>query len=196
MIISILYIYSSFLYFSEKILNNNLNTIKTTINKSLLEEYNFKNNILFIKTNKKKFYNTNDQSNYESTIYNNVMYDNNNVMYNNINIYYEKRIKSKKRILEKIKKLKFPYDIYGLRIIYNDTDNYYNNDFAYIIKNILYNNYYTLDFIYDDYIKYPKKNNYKSIHIYVITNIILEIQIRNYYMHNIAINGTASNYYL
>ena len=53
---------------------------------------------------------------------------------------------------KRIKKLKFPYDIYGLRIIYNDSYNYYNKDFAYVIKNILYDNYYTLGFIYDDYI--------------------------------------------
>ena len=183
MIIFIFSIYS-FLCFSQKILNNNLDTIKSTINKSLLEEYNLKNKILFKERNKNNFYNTNEPNSYES------------IIYNNIYVYYEKRIKSKKRILEKIKKLKFPYDIYGLRIIYNDTYNYYNNDFAYIIKNILYNNYNTLDFIYDDYIKYPKKNNYQSIHIYIITNIVLEIQIRNYYMHNIAINGTASKYYL
>lgn len=188
MITSILFIYG-FLCFSDKLLSNNLNKIKTTINKSLLEDHNYKNSILFKETNKNNFYNTDDPINHESIIYNNVMYD-------NINIYYEKRIKSKKRILEKIKKLKFPYDIYGLRIIYNDSYNYYNKDFAYIIKNILYDNYYTLDFIYDDYIKYPKNNNYQSIHIYIITNIILEIQIRNYYMHNIAINGTASKYYL
>ena len=172
MITYIISIYS-FLCFSNKILINNLNLVKNTLYKSLLEDYNSQNNILSVETNKKKyFYNIHDVRSYES------------IIYNNINIYYEKRVKSKKRIVEKINKFKFPYDIYGLRIIYNDSYNYYNKDFAYIIKNILYDNFYTLDFIYDDYIKYPKNNNYQSIHIYVITNIILEIQIRNYLENN------------
>jgi (p)ppGpp synthase/HD superfamily hydrolase len=40
-----------------------------------------------------------------------------------------------------------------------------------------------------------KINNYQSLHIYVLTNILMEIQIRNNLMHTIAINGSASNYY-
>ena len=129
---------------------------------------------------------------------NNLIYNNNNLIYNNnnnINIYYEKRIKSKKRVISKIQKYKIPYDIYGLRIIYNDNFNYYNTNFAYIIKNIIYENFNTLDFIYDDYIKKPKENNYQSLHIYVVTNLLIEIQIRNSNMHNISINGSASHYY-
>ena len=52
-----------------------------------------------------------------------------NLLHNNnkFNIYYEKRIKSKKRIISKIQKYKIPYDVYGLRIIYDDNTNYYNN---------------------------------------------------------------------
>ena len=41
----------------------------------------------------------------------------------------------------------------------------------------------------------PKKNNYQSIHLYVLNELLIEIQIRDIYMHNVAINGTASNYY-
>ena len=119
-----------------------------------------------------------------------------NLLYNNkFNIYYEKRIKSQKRIISKIQKLKIPYDIYGLRIIYNDNTNYYNTNFAYTIKNIIYNNFNTLDCIYDDYIQKPKQNNYQSLHIYVVTNLLIEIQIRNSNMHNISVNGSASHYY-
>jgi len=120
---------------------------------------------------------------------------NNNNNNNNIIINYESRIKSEARIIKKIQKYKVPYDIYGLRIIYNDTNNIYNTQYAYTIKNILTSNFNTLDFLYDDYIANPKINNYQSLHIYVLTNILMEIQIRNNFMHTIAINGSASNYY-
>ena len=119
-------------------------------------------------------------------------YNNNN---NNIIINYESRIKSRERIIKKIQKYKVPYDIYGLRIIYNDTNNIYNSQYAYSIKNIITSNFNTLDFLYDDYIANPKSNNYQSLHIYVLTNILIEIQIRNSFMHNVALNGSASNYY-
>ena len=125
----------------------------------------------------------------------NLLYNNNNNNNNKFNIYYEKRIKSKKRIISKLQKLKIPYDIYGLRIIYDDNTDYYNTDIAYIIKNIIYENFNTLDCIYDDYISKPKKNNYQSLHIYVLTTLLIEIQIRNSNMHNISVNGSASNYY-
>ena len=120
-----------------------------------------------------------------------LLYNNNN----NIIINYESRIKSGARIIKKIQKNKIPYDIYGLRIIYNDTNNYHNSEFAYTIKNILTSNLNTLDFLYDDYIANPKINNYQSLHLYVLTNILLEIQIRNRFMHNVSVNGSASNYY-
>ena len=120
-----------------------------------------------------------------------ILHNNNN----NLNIYYEKRIKSKKRIISKIQKYKIPYDVYGLRIIYDDNTDYYNTKIAYIIKNIIYENFHTLDYIYDDYIEKPKKNNYQSLHVYVITSILIEIQIRNSNMHNVSVNGSASHYY-
>ena len=119
----------------------------------------------------------------------------NNNYNKNIIINYESRLKTRARIIQKIQKNRVPYDIYGLRIIYNDTNNIYNSQFAYTIKNILISNFNTLDFLYDDYIANPKINNYQSLHIYVLTNILIEIQIRNSFMHNVAINGSASNYY-
>jgi (p)ppGpp synthase/HD superfamily hydrolase len=115
---------------------------------------------------------------------------------NNLNIYYEKRIKSKKRIISKLQKFKIPYDIYGLRIIYNEDADYYNTKIAYIIKNIIYDNFNTLDFISDDYIARPKNNNYQSLHVYIVFNLLIEIQIRNTNMNNVSVNGTASDYYL
>ena len=114
---------------------------------------------------------------------------------NTVNINYEQRIKSQKRIIEKINKRRIPHDIYGLRIIYEDSLYINNNEIAYAIKNILYTNFYTIDCLYDDYIKYPKINNYQSLHVYIVTNILIEVQIRNSLMNFNAINGTASNYY-
>ena len=114
---------------------------------------------------------------------------------NSININYEHRIKSQQRIIEKLNKQRIPYDIYGLRIIYEDSLDINNSEIAYTIKNLLYTNFYTIDCFYDDYIKYPKANNYQSLHVYIVTNILIEVQIRNSLMHFNAINGTASNYY-
>ena len=114
---------------------------------------------------------------------------------NTVNINYEQRIKSQKRIIEKINKRRIPHDIYGLRIIYEDSLDINNSDIAYAIKNILYTNFYTIDCLYDDYIKYPKINNYQSLHVYIVTNILIEVQIRNSLMHFNAVNGTASNYH-
>ncbi len=147
--------------------------------------YNFLNlsNSLFTINSKKIIHTINKQ-----LLYNNN--DNNNIIIN-----YETRIKSKARIIKKIQKFKVPYDIYGIRVIYNDTNNIYNTQLAYTIKNILTTNFNTLDYIYDDYIANPKINNYQSLHIYILTNILMEIQIRNSFMHSVAINGSASNYY-
>ena len=60
---------------------------------------------------------------------------------------------------------------------------------------IISNNFNTLDCIYDDYIQKPKQNNYQSLHVYVITSMLIEIQIRNSNMHNVSVNGSASYYY-
>ena len=118
------------------------------------------------------------------------------IMYKNtINIDYEQRIKSEKRIIEKLNKQRIPHDIYGLRIIYEDSLDINNYEIAYAIKNLLYTNFNSVDCFYDDYIKYPKINNYQSLHIYIVTNILIEVQIRNSLMHYNAINGTASNYH-
>ena len=114
---------------------------------------------------------------------------------NSININYEHRIKSQQRIIEKLNKQRIPYDIYGLRIIYEDSLDINNSEIAYTIKNLLYTNFYTIDCFYDDYIKYPKANNYQSLHVYIVTNILIEVQIRNSLMNINTINGTASNYY-
>ena len=115
---------------------------------------------------------------------------------NNINYIITYRIKQKEKIIKKIFiKKRFPKDIFGLRIIYNN--NNYNNDIetSYRIKKLLQNNFLEFIYFYDDYIKNSKINNYQSIHIYILYFLFFEIQIRNYNMHINSINGTASNYY-
>ena len=140
--------------------------------------------------------NNNNINNFNANVDNIRELVNSKLLYaNNININYESRIKSQKRIIKKINKRKIPYDIYGLRIIYEDSLYSNNTQFAYNIKDLLYTNFYSLDYLYDDYIQYPKSNNYQSLHVYIITNILIEVQIRNNLMNINAINGTASNYY-
>ena len=140
--------------------------------------------------------NNNNINNFNSNVDNIRELVNSKLLYaNNININYESRIKSQTRIIKKITKRKIPYDIYGLRIIYEDSLYSNNAKFAYNIKDLLYTNFYSLDYLYDDYIQYPKSNNYQSLHVYIITNILIEVQIRNNLMNINAINGTASNYY-
>lgn len=118
------------------------------------------------------------------------------ILAKNCKIYYECRIKKSNKILYKIlQKNKIPNDIYGLRIIYSLNDESFNNNYAYYIENLIKTKYLTIDYFYDDYIQFPKKNNYQSIHIYVLNKVLMEVQIRDINMHNEAINGTASNYY-
>lgn len=116
-------------------------------------------------------------------------------------IVYESRIKKHAKILKNIiNKDKLPIDIYGLRIIY-DMPNFNNlsnmNYIGYTILDIIHKNFEIYDNNeIDDYIKFPKVNDYKSLH----TNIyyqkcIFEIQIRDIYMHYHTLYGNSSNYH-
>ena len=116
-------------------------------------------------------------------------------------IVYESRIKKHAKIFRKIiKKEKLPIDIYGIRIIYDIPNSNKNSNMDYIgysILNVIHKNFEIYDNNeYDDYIKNPKENGYKSLH----TNIyhkkcIYEIQIRDIYMHYDTLYGNSSNYY-
>lgn len=118
------------------------------------------------------------------------------IVNNNISIAYESRIKNNKKILNNLlyKQKFYPHDIYGFRIIYNNIDN--KNDIltCYIIKNIIENEYNICNKLYDDYIKSPKNNNYKSLHLYIKSPLLIEIQVRNNEMHKCALFGSASKY--
>ena len=153
---------------------------------------------------------------------------NDELVKNNIeNIYFQSRIKKRSRIIQKmLNKKTIPCDIYGIRIIYDNTKqlnfaekselidtinicNYnfykdldtitlYREFYAYYIHYLIIKNYniYNNNNI-DDYINNPKQNNYRSIHTYIIKdNFIYEIQIRSIDMHYHAVFGNASKYYL
>ena len=165
-----------------------------------LTNNNFNNKYINFKNNYNNF-NNNFNNNYNNkflTLKNNVieLINNDILLSNNCKIYYESRIKTFNKICYKfLYKNKIPNDIYGLRIIYNLNNNSKNYYYAYYIENLIKTNYLTIDYFYDDYIKFPKKNNYKSIHLYILNELIMEIQIRDIYMHINAVNGSASNYY-
>lgn len=125
-----------------------------------------------------------------------ILNSNDHLINNNIKIYINNRIKSKKKIIYKcFNKKKIPNDIFGIRIIYENPNNYNDTVTAYEIKNALEKNFVTISYFYDDYINYPKQNFYQSLHIYLLYFFLLEIQIRNLNMHICCINGSASNYY-
>ena len=125
-----------------------------------------------------------------------ILSSNNYLINNNIKVSITNRVKSKKKIIYKcFNKKKISNDIFGIRIIYENPNNFNDTITAYEIKKTLESNFINIPYFYDDYINYPKKNFYQSLHIYILYFFLLEIQIRNLNMHICCINGSASNYY-
>ena len=91
-----------------------------------------------------------------------------------------------------MKKRTIPNDIYGMRIIYKNPANPDDTETAYKIRNILAHNYETRDAISDDYIENPKSNNYRSLHLYIYYQMLVEIQIRSNLMD---IGAKSDDYY-
>ena len=133
------------------------------------------------------------------TIKNNIMstiFTDEYIIKNNITIKYEYRKKSLFKILYKIFiKNKFPKDIYGIRIIYENPMNPNDTDTAYYIHKLLKSKYETVDYLYDDYIQNTKSNNYQSLHMHIVYKVLIEIQIRNTVMDYNNKVGKASNYF-
>ncbi len=106
----------------------------------------------------------------------------------NINV----RLKSIYSIHKKLLKKNIIYsqlqDTLGFRILTN------TNDDCYLILERIIKHF---DVVYSkikDYIAFPKKNGYKSLHLTVIyKNMPIEVQIRTYKMHNNAEYGKASH---
>ena len=106
----------------------------------------------------------------------------------------EYRVKSSNRVFNKIvNKKSMPRDRLGMRIIY-DTPYKDNAFIAYYIMNNI-ERHFDYSFHKKDYIKYPKQNDYQSLHINVYyEDKYYEIQIRNKEMDYIAKYGSACNY--
>lgn len=118
------------------------------------------------------------------------------IIKNNIKIKYEYRKKRFSKILYKIFiKNKFPNDIYGIRIIYENPMNPNDTDTAYYIQKLLKSKYETVDYLYNDYIQNTKSNNYQCLHVYIMYKVLMEIQIQNTVMDYNNKVGKAINYF-
>lgn len=124
------------------------------------------------------------------------IFNENNYIKNNIDFTIDYRIKNCNKIKYKLfNKKKIINDYIGTRIIYNNKNNFTDIDTAFLIEKIIRKNFLTCDYFYDNYILFPKENNYQSIHLYFFFYLFLvEFQIRNKEMHINCLNGTASNY--
>lgn len=120
----------------------------------------------------------------------------NSYIKNNIDFTIDYRIKNFDKIKYKLfHKNKIINDYIGTRIIYNNKNISNDIDTAFLIEKIIKKNFFTVDYFYDNYILFPKENNYQSIHLYFFFYFFLvEFQIRNKEMHINCLNGTASNY--
>lgn len=80
-------------------------------------------------------------------------------------------------------------DILAMRIIVNDPDE------CYIALGIIHQKWHCLQERFKDYISDPKPNDYKSIHTTIVmkNQQRVEIQIRDWKMHEIAENGIAAH---
>jgi guanosine-3',5'-bis(diphosphate) 3'-pyrophosphohydrolase len=95
------------------------------------------------------------------------------------------------RKLQEKKSLDKIYDIVALRIITNSIANCYE------IMSVLHSNFEVIDQRTKDYIKSPKPNGYRSIHLTVKdpeSELIFEYQIRTKKMHQYAENGIAAHW--
>ncbi len=104
-----------------------------------------------------------------------------------------KKLKNKYKYLEKGISIteainKYLKDIYAARIIVEDVEK------CYIVLGLIQTNFDTLQEEFTDYIAHPKDNGYKSIHVlFKFENVILEVQIRTYEMHEYSEFGPASH---
>ncbi|AJQ52450.1 HD domain-containing protein [Rickettsia conorii] len=93
------------------------------------------------------------------------------------------------KLVNKSNEIKNLYDIIGIRVIVAQDNECYK------VLNTILNYYKHIPKRNKDFIKYPKKNNYQSLHTVIIDKDLrkLEVQIRTRRMHNIAQSGSASH---
>jgi (p)ppGpp synthase/HD superfamily hydrolase len=98
----------------------------------------------------------------------------------------ETRVKDIKKVFNKVEKRGYLNDYYGARVIYDGKET-----LAYELCDILSNEFETR--WVRDYIRFPKTNGYKSLHLICYWDEVwpLEIQIRNQEMDFVAKKGSA-----
>ena len=92
--------------------------------------------------------------------------------------------------LDKGKKFSDIYDLLALRILVNTEQE------CYLALGIIHSKFKPLPKRFKDYIAMPKPNMYQSLHttVFGIDGYLFEIQIRTYYMNEVAENGIASHW--
>ena len=93
------------------------------------------------------------------------------------------KMKRKKLILEQVR------DLYGLRIIVNSVDDCYR------VLTLIHSRWRPITQQFDDYIKVPKPNMYRSLHTEIdMDGYTIETQIRTEEMHHTAEEGLAAHW--
>jgi GTP diphosphokinase / guanosine-3',5'-bis(diphosphate) 3'-diphosphatase len=97
-----------------------------------------------------------------------------------------------KKMIKRNKPFEEIYDLFAVRIIIDSDD--INN--VYTTFGIINQIYMPVPDRFKDYVAIPKNNNYQSIHTTVVgpDGIMVEIQIRNRMMHDIAEQGVAAHW--
>ena len=114
----------------------------------------------------------------------------------------KKRIKTPYSIWHKMKTKHVPfeqiYDLYAVRIIFDpETDDIVKErDKAFVIYSTVTSLYKGKDSRFRDWIRHPKKNGYEALHMTVMSNggIWVEVQVRSRRMDDIAEKGIAAHW--
>lgn len=93
-----------------------------------------------------------------------------------------------KKMVQKSSKVTELFDIIGIRVIVEEEGQCYK------ILDTIYNNYKHIPKRCKDFIKFPKKSGYQSLHTVIVKDSQkIEVQIRTKRMHHIALFGSASH---
>lgn len=111
----------------------------------------------------------------------------------NIKFKILSRVKSVRGIYNKLhvgKKWEDIYDLLGIRVLVNKTEE------CYLVIGLIHSKYRSIPKRFKDFIANPKSNMYQSLHttVFGVNNRMYEIQVRTYEMDEIAESGVASHW--
>lgn len=111
----------------------------------------------------------------------------------NIKFKILSRVKSVRGIYIKLhvgKKWEDIYDLLGIRVLVNKTEE------CYLVIGLIHSKYRSIPKRFKDFIANPKSNMYQSLHttVFGVNNRMYEIQVRTYEMDEIAESGVASHW--